>query len=144
MKKNIVMVMLAVVSLLVTASCKKNVPEAPVQLPVTFYNTSGMWKLQQWNGSDVDFNLTIELKDKKFKMTQDVGSMYPVTYTGSYNLITLEDDSVIIRGMYDHTSEFWDSEYVIASLTAAHMLWVDKDQSGKSQLFIKIPDNQAL
>lgn len=141
MKKNFIIMMLAVVCLFAASSCRKAEPDVPAQLPVTFYNTSGTWKLHQWNGSDVAFNLTLELKDKKFTMTQDVGSMYPVTYTGSYNLITLEDDSVCIRGMYDYTSEFWDSEYVIASLTADKMLWIDRDQSGKSQLFIRINGN---
>lgn len=145
MKKNLfILMMLAVAGLFVASSCRKVEPEVPAQLPVTFYNTSGTWKLQQWNDSDVAFNLTLELKDKKFTMTQDVGSMYPVTYTGSYNLITLEDDSVCIRGMYDYTSEFWASEYVIASLTADQMLWVDRDHREKSQLFVRINGNKAL
>lgn len=137
MKRKILMTLIALACVSVAFSCKRVEPELSEELPVTFYNTSGTWQLVQWDGKDVEFELILELKDKKFTMTQNVGSMYPVTYTGSYNLITMEDDSVYIRGMYDYTFEFWDSEYIIASLTATHMLWEDKEPGGKSQLFVK-------
>lgn len=115
-------------SMVMALSCRKETPVVEPQLPVNFYNTAGTWELVSWSGGDMTgTSVRIVLKDRKFELTHDVGSMYPVTYTGSYNLVTREDDTVVIRGIYDYTYGYWAHDYRIGSLTASEMLWVADD-----------------
>lgn len=126
---------------LAASSCKKHVDPAEPQLPVTFYNTSGYWKLESWKGHGMkDVEVYIHLKDRKYTLRQNVGSMYLTEYTGEYNLIEEEGIGTIIRGIYDYTWEYWNSSYVITSLTATQMVWVDRDRSENSQVFVRISD----
>lgn len=133
-------VLWAVLAVMLSSSCSKKAvePEEP-ELPVTFYNTSGYWKLESWKGESMgDAHVYLYLKNKKFVLKQNVGSMYLKEYTGEYNLIEEVGVGTIIRGIYDYTWDYWSSNYVITSLTSHHMTWVDEDQSENVQKFVRI------
>lgn len=69
----------------------------------------------------------LRLKNKEFVMWQSVNSMYPVKYTGTYNITEIEGTGFVIRGMYDYTYEYWQHQYVISSLTSDTMEWTSLD-----------------
>lgn len=120
-------------------SCKKEpVPQPEPQLPVNFTNTAGEWVLQSWKGEDMaDAGIYLSLRDKEFVLWQSVGSMYPVKYTGSYNIYEEEGTGMIIRGIYDYTYEYWNNRYIITSLTENSMEWTSVDDRSDVYLYIK-------
>lgn len=129
----------AMAALMALTSCRKAPAPQEEQLPVTFFNTSGVWELTQWSGGDISGTpVSITLKEKKFTLVQSVGSMYPATYTGTYNLIRKEGGEVVIRGIYDYTWEYWAHNYRIVSLTASEMVWVSEDDEKDVYTYRKI------
>lgn len=127
------------VGLMSLASCRKAPAAQQEQLPVTFFNTSGVWELAQWSGGDISgTSVSMTLKEKKFTLVQTIGSMYPVTYTGTYNLIPKEGGEVVIRGMYDYTWEYWSHNYRVVSLTASEMVWESEDDEKDVYTYRKI------
>ena len=116
-------------ALVFLAGCDKPVvPQPDPQLPVTFTNTSGDWVLDTWEGNDMSSaQIYLRLKNKEFVMWQSVNSMYPVKYTGTYNITEIEGTGFVIRGMYDYTYEYWQHQYVISSLTSDTMEWTSLD-----------------
>ncbi|MBP9998141.1 MAG: hypothetical protein KBS67_02755 [Bacteroidales bacterium] len=130
--RKIISALLTAVAILTMSSCQKaELPEPEPQLAVNFTNTSGEWELKTWNGNDMsDTPMHLTLKAKKFTIVQTIGSMYPETFTGSYNIYEEEGLGMIIRGIYDYTYEYWANRYIISSLTASSMEWttVGKDE----------------
>lgn len=125
-------------ALMAFASCRKAPQQQEEHLPVTFFNTSGEWELVQWSGGDISgTSVSITLKEKKFTLVQTVDSMYPATYTGTYNLITKEGGEVVIRGMYDYTWEYWSHNYRVVSLTSSEMVWVSEDDEKDVYIYKK-------
>lgn len=120
-------------------SCNKVEPEeVEPQIPVTFTNTSGDWVLSTWKNNDMSATpIYLRLKDKKFVLWQSVGSMYPVKYTGEYNLIEEDGFDTMIRGIYDYTYEFWSHNYFITSLTAKEMEWTSSDDPDDISVYIR-------
>ncbi len=133
-------ILIAIFVVLAAASCRRVEPEPQEpQLPVTFTNTAGEWNLSSWKGSDVEEGTVwIRLKNKEFVLRQSVGSMYPVEYTGSYNLIEEEGVGTIIRGLYDYTYEYWEHKYVITSLTSKQMEWTSMDDPDDIYIYTKV------
>ncbi|MCQ2146748.1 MAG: hypothetical protein MJZ16_04440 [Bacteroidales bacterium] len=124
-------------SALLIFSCTKVEPEdVEPQIPVTFTNTAGDWVLSSWRGEDMSGTpVYVRLKDKKFTLWQSVGSMYPVKYTGEYNLYEEDGLGMIIRGMYDYTYEYWAHKYSITSLTKTKMEWTSLDDPTDVSLY---------
>lgn len=121
-------ILAAALSVLALLSCQKEKKFVEPELPVTFYNTSGAWELESWNSASMDKVLvSVTLKDKRFVLTQTVGSMYPVEYTGDYNLVEVDGKGTLIRGIYDYTYEYWSHNYYITGLTHNKMVWVSED-----------------
>lgn len=123
--------------LALACSCKRIDPEPEVpQLPVTFTNTSGDWVLVTWRGEDMGaVPVYVRLKDRRFSLWQSVGSMYPVNYTGDYNLYEEEGLGMVIRGIYDYTYEYWSHKYCVTSLTATTMEWTSLDDPTDVSLY---------
>lgn len=133
-------IIIAIFIAFATASCTGCLdPSMTDEIPVTFTNTAGEWELVMWRGSDVEFGtVNVTLKDKEFVLRQSVGSMYPVEYTGSYNLIEEEGVGTIIRGLYDYTYEYWEHKYIVTSLTSSSMEWTSMDDPGDIYLYYKV------
>lgn len=129
-------------AVLLLASCTKPAqPQAEPQLYVNFTNTSGDWVLQSWKGNDMsESGIYLRLKNKEFTLWQSVGSMYPVKYTGSYNLVEEEGTGTIIRGVYDYTFDYWQHKYVITSLTSSTMEWTSLDDRSDVYVYVKSVD----
>lgn len=126
---------------LLLCSCHKEVvPPVEPQLPVTFTNTAGEWRLVEWRGQTDVPTAYIRLKDKEFVLWQTAGSMYPTKVTGSYNLVEEEGVGMIIRGMYDFTYEYWEHMYLITSLTASKMEWTSMDDPTDVSVYERTPD----
>ena len=132
------------ISVLLVSSCghARVEPEyVEPQVPVTFTNTSGDWKLIEWKGDKVeDGMVSIHLKNKEFVLVQKIGSMYPVEYTGSYNLLEEDGKGMIIRGLYDYTYEYWEHNYIITSLTAKKMEWTSEDDPEDVYLYERVEE----
>lgn len=140
MNKMRMMIAAALFSLAALGGCNKNVePEKDPELPVTFYNTKGDWKLVSWKGQPMGEGIVyLRLKDKKFVMLQNLGSMYLQKFTGEYNLTEEIGVGTTIRGIYDYTWEYWHSTYIISSLTKDKMVWTDRDDEANIQVFSRI------
>lgn len=122
------------------AACtERNIPgNNEPQLPVTFTNTSGDWQLDSWKGNSMESaGVFIRLRNREFVLVQNVNSMYPTSYTGKYNLIEEDGTGTIIRGIYDFTSEYWQHNYIITSLTAQTMEWVAEDDPQDIHIYIR-------
>lgn len=129
---------IAVFACLALALSCNNVDPEPMepQVPVTITNTTGDWVLSTWRGEDMSAApVYVRLKDKRFTLWQSVGSMYPVKYTGDYNLYEEEGLGMIIRGLYDYTYEYWSHKYCITSLTATKMEWTSLDDPTDISLY---------
>lgn len=136
MKKYLLIIAAALFCL---ASCvKERVEDVPVELPVSFTNTSGDWELSEWKGQPVEQgSVYIRLKNKEFVLWQKVGSMYPVKYTGSYNLLEEDGVGTIIRGIYDYTYDYWGNQYIISKLYSNKMVWVSADDPDDTYIYIR-------
>lgn len=125
---------------LCAASCNKAAvsPAQDPELTVNFTNTAGYWVLESWQGHDMsETSITLYLKNKEFTLWQSIGSMYPVEYTGTYNLVEVEGKPMMLRGMYDYSYEFWAHNYYVTSLTATHMVLEADDDPENIQIFKK-------
>ena len=126
-------------------ACEKNDLRQPEALKeVTANNISGTWQLHEWDGAHMldgtYVYLDIVRNGQTYTMYQNVDSFSDVPHvvTGSYSLITDSALGTIIRGKYDHDSGEWNHRYIIKRLTADEMLWVQKDDPEKTQLFVRV------
>lgn len=126
-------------------ACEKNDLSQPEELKeVTANNISGTWQLHEWDGAHMldgtYVYLDIVPNGQTYTMYQNVDSFSDVPHvvTGSYALITDPALGTIIRGKYDHDSGEWNHLYIIKRLTADEMLWVQKDDPEKTQLFVRV------
>ena len=126
-------------------ACEKNDLSQPEELKeVTANNMSGTWQLHEWDGAHMldgtYVYLDIVRNGQTYTMYQNVDSFsnVPHVVTGSYAFIVDPALGTIIRGNYDHDSGEWNHRYIIKRLTADEMLWVQKDDPEKTQLFVRI------
>ena len=131
---------------ILTTSCGKNDTPEPVeeQLEVNANNISGKWQLVEWNESALAEGTYVYIdfvrNDRTYTMYQNMDSFQNVPHivTGSYFLYTDVELGALIRGNYDHDGGEWAHRYVIKSLTADEMLWVAKDDTSFTQLFVRV------
>lgn len=118
-------------------SCEKPVPveDNPVpELEITYNDLEGCWRLTHLNGVKIfdDTELYIEFDNTKldngkvshrYKMLDNIGSMYPRLRTGSYSLVTEEDGSYTLSGSYDNGSGDWNEVYRVALFPGERLQW---------------------
>lgn len=130
-------------------SCDKNdVPseKVQVQLEVNANNISGQWQLVSWNGEELIegtyMYMDIVRNGKTYTIYQNMDSFadIPHVVTGVYAIYEDVRYGSVIRGNYDHDAGDWAHRYVITSLTEDEMLWVAKDDSSFTQLFVRVED----
>lgn len=133
---NYVAMLLLGLMFLSACSDKEETP-APQDLPVNYANIAGTWRQTEWNGEQMNdqryLYIVIERKPddktkrRSFEIYQNIDSNKSRHLTSTYELETDEDLGPIIRGIYDHSSGFWNSSYLITDLNEDTMTWTVED-----------------
>ena len=143
MKKITNLLMLLVVSLF--AACEEPI-EAPATLDVKPYNLEGVWKLATLNGNaPADDAYVYVVLDRKngFEIYENTVSMYPVLFTGKYELEYDWRVGDVISGTYDYDRGAWAHEYIITDLYEMSMVWTAKDDANDVQKFVRVEEVPA-
>ena len=134
MKKITNLLMLLAVVLL--AACEPIDTTVPT-LEVKPYNLEGAWKLAEVDGSalagDTYVYIVIDRKNG-FEIYQNTYSMYPMLYTGTYELTYEWRYGDIISGIYDYEQGEWAHEYIVSDLYKESMTWTSKADAEKGEV----------
>lgn len=131
MKKITNLLMLLAMALF--ASCDNPI-EIPETLEVKPYNIEGTWQLSTIDGKALaDSTYVYLVLDRKygFKIYQNTNSMYPVLYTGTYELEYDWRNGDIISGVYDYEQGAWRNEYIVSDLYEESMIWTSLVDTAK-------------
>lgn len=125
------------------AACGDDDDIVPVQeLAVTNHNLSGTWVATQWRGEllpeEAKVMLTLVRRDQTFTLVQNLGSMYPQTFSGTYSLRQDDDtEAWVLSGFYDYDGGQWAHEYYVASLTATQLTLTATDDADDVTVYNK-------
>lgn len=139
MKKIFNLLMLFVVVLF--AACEDVIDTPAPTLDVKAHNLDGTWKLETLNGKPLaDSTYVYLVLDRKytFEIYQNTESMYPVLYTGEYELEYDWRVGDVISGTYDFNLGAWGHEYVVTDLYKESMTWTAKGDAGEVQQFVRV------
>ena len=78
-----------------------------------------------------------------FEIYQNTASMYPVLYTGTYELEYDWRIGDVISGIYDYEQGKWAHEYIITDLYKESMVWTAKDDASYVQKFVSVDEVPA-
>ena len=124
---------MALMLVLVLASCTRDEETAPQQLEVTPNNISGIWTLSEVNGEQLPDGLYCYIefvrRDRIYTMYQKFDSMYPRRLTGSYEITKDEYKGYILSGKYDYGTGNWNNSYIVTELYEGSMLLTADAQS---------------
>ena len=138
MKKIFNLLMLFAVALF--AACDETVE--PIEtLEVKPYNMEGTWMLAELNGSALaDSTYVYLVLDRRctYEIYENTASMYPVLFTGKYELEYDWRVGDVISGTYDYELGAWGHEYVITDLYKESMVWTAKDDTSYVQKFVRV------
>ena len=138
MKKIFNLLMLFAVALF--AACDETVE--PIEtLEVKPYNMEGTWMLAELNGSALaDSTYVYLVLDRRctYEIYENTASMYPVLFTGKYELEYDWRVGDVISGSYDYELGAWGHEYVITDLYKESMVWTAKDDASYVQKFVRV------
>lgn len=125
-------------------SCSKDDDDvAPAtELAVTNHNLSGTWTASEWRGEPLpegaSVTLTLVRRDQTFTLVQNLGSMYPQTFSGTYSLRQDDDTELwILSGFYDYDGGSWAHDYYVTSLTATRMVLKATDDADDVTIYTK-------
>ena len=138
MKKIINLLLLLAVVLFV--ACDETI-EAPETLEVKPYNLEGTWVLAELNGDALADSAYVYLvidRGYTYEIYENTASMYPVLFTGKYELEYDWRVGDVISGTYDYDLGAWDHEYVITNLYEKSMTWTAKDDASYVQEFVRV------
>ena len=138
MKKIFNLLMLFAVALF--AACDETVE--PIEtLEVKPYNLEGTWVLAELNGGALaDSTYVYIVLDRRctYEIYENTASMYPVLFTGKYELEYDWRVGDVISGTYDYDLGAWGHEYVITDLYEESMIWTAKDDASYVQKFVRV------
>lgn len=148
MKKFFEYVAILVLSVAFLSACNDDEPvPGPQDIPVNYANISGTWRLAEWNGEQMDdkryLYMVIERRPdeetglRKIELYQNIDSSKSRHLTGTYELEEDEDLGTIIRGIYDHSSGFWNNSYIINGLTDGQMVWTVEEDASDVSVYIR-------
>ncbi len=138
MKKIINLLLLLAVVLFV--ACDETV-ETPETLEVKPYNLEGTWVLAELNGDALADSAYVYLvidRGYTYEIYENTASMYPVLFTGKYELEYDWRVGDVISGTYDYDFGAWAHEYVITNLYEKSMTWTAKDDASYVQEFVRV------
>ena len=122
-------------------ACDEPIDTTEPTLEVKSHNLDGVWQLEELNGNSLASGSYVYLVlDRKYtyEIYQNTASMYPVLYTGDYELEYDWRVGDVISGTYDYGLGAWEHEYVITDLYKKSMVWTAKDDSTYVQKFVRI------
>lgn len=138
MKKIINLLLLLAVVLFV--ACDETI-ETPETLEVKPYNLEGTWVLAELNGDALADSAYVYLvidRGYTYEIYENTASMYPVLFTGKYELEYDWRVGDVISGTYDYDLGAWAHEYVITNLYEKSMTWTAKDDASYVQEFVRV------
>lgn len=141
MKKITNLLMLLAIALL--AACDDSIEITSPTLEVKPYNLDGTWKLEALNGKSLADSAYVYLvldRQYEFEIYQNTSSMYPMLYTGDYELEYDWRVGDVISGIYDYELGAWAHEYIVTDLYEQSMVWTAKDDSTYVQKFVRIDE----
>ena len=122
------------------AACDETVE--PIEtLEVKPYNMEGTWMLAELNGSALaDSTYVYLVLDRRctYEIYENTASMYPVLFTGKYELEYDWRVGDVISGTYDYELGAWGHEYVITDLYKESMVWTAKNDASYVQKFVRV------
>jgi hypothetical protein len=133
--------LLMLLAMVLFVACEKTIDTTEPTLEVKSHNLDGVWQLKELNGSSLANGSYVYLVlDRKYtyEIYQNVASMYPVMYSGDYELEYDWRVGDVISGTYDYGVGAWGHEYVITDLYKNSMVWTAKDDSTYVQRFVRI------
>ena len=119
-----------IVAIALTYGCKRETTINNESLPtiaVTYSLLNGAWELVAWDGKPlaegtylyVEFDKT----EHHFEMWENIGSMYPRSTTGIFNIEKDDYDRYILSGYYDHGVGDWNQSYEVVAYSNDEMVW---------------------
>lgn len=138
MKKIINLLLLLAVVLFV--ACDETI-ETPEPLEVKPYNLEGTWVLAELNGDALADSAYVYLvidRGYTYEIYENTASMYPVLFTGKYELEYDWRVGDVISGTYDYDLGAWAHEYVITNLYEKSMTWTAKGDASYVQEFVRV------
>ena len=127
------------------AACEETI-EPNETLEVKPYNIEGAWVLAELNGSSLADSAYVYLVlDRRctYEIYENTASMYPVLFTGKYELEYDWRVGDVISGTYDYDLGAWGHEYVITDLYENTMTWTAKDDASYVQKFVRVAEVPA-
>ena len=122
------------------AACDKTI-ETPETLEVKPYNLEGTWVLAELSGNALADSAYVYLvidRGYTYEIYENTASMYPVLFTGKYELEYDWRVGDVISGTYDYDLGAWGHEYVITDLYGKSMTWTAKDDASYVQKFVRV------
>ena len=122
------------------AACDKTI-ETPETLEVKPYNLEGTWVLAELSGNALADSAYVYLvidRGYTYEIYENTASMYPVLFTGKYELEYDWRVGDVISGTYDYDLGAWGHEYVITDLYEKSMTWTAKDDASYVQKFVRV------
>ena len=122
------------------AACDKTI-ETPETLEVKPYNLEGTWVLAELSGNALADSAYVYLvidRGYTYEIYENTASMYPVLFTGKYELEYDWRVGDVISGTYDYDLGAWGHEYVITDLYEMSMTWTAKDDASYVQKFVRV------
>ena len=132
---------MALMLVLVLASCTRDEETAPQQLEVTPNNISGIWTLSEVNGESLPDGLYCYIqfvrRDRSYTMYQKFDSMYPRRLTGSYEITKDDYKGYILSGKYDYGTGDWNNSYIVTELYEESMLLTVDASNGEVCKYVR-------
>lgn len=138
--KNLLRWTIVLTIMLAVISCSKDneTPAEPL-LDVTANNISGIWRLVEWNGNNMNNGTYVYIeftrRDQRFTIYQNQDSFMARKIGGDYNITTDESLGAVIRGRYDYGNGDWRHRYIVRNLTSSSMTWIAVDDSDDISLY---------
>ena len=109
-----------VVATLFVTGCDKGEDVSNTQkknMTVTYYTIDGVWRLMEWNDAPLAegtlLYITLDRKEHRFEMWDNLNSMYPTMHSGGFLLSVDDMQRDIISGWYDYGVGDWGSDYIV-------------------------------
>ena len=134
---------MALMLVLVLASCTRDEETAPQQLEVTPNNISGIWTLSEVNGEQLPDGLYCYIefvrRDRTYTMYQKFDSMYPRRITGVYSIEKDKYGRAILGGKYDYSmgDGEWNNRYFVTELLENRMVLTADSENADVCIYVR-------